>query len=84
VICKKADQEYELTDTSNPWKRLQSSTEFDSDYFAAKRDTVLHRSGRTHPYVSIDAKFCGLTIVPIGADGYTTLVCHYRYVLLRT
>ena len=55
-----------------------SSIEFDSDYFAAKRDTVLHRSGRTHPYVSIDAKFCGLTIVPIGADGYTTLVCHYR------
>ena len=82
MICKKADQEYELTDTSNPWKRLQSSSIPTTS--PQKRDTVLHRSGRTPPYVSIDAKFCGLTIVPVGADGYTTLVCHYRYVLLRT
>ncbi|MGY3576826.1 hypothetical protein [Bradyrhizobium sp. USDA 4504] len=33
--------------------------------------------------MSIDTKFCGVTVVPIDAEGYTTLVGQCRYVLGR-
>lgn len=72
-----------MTDQSNPWQLIASETGFDSPYYAARRDTVRHRSGKTHPYVSVRTKFKGVTVLPIDTRGFTTIVGQFRYVLDR-
>jgi 8-oxo-dGTP pyrophosphatase MutT (NUDIX family) len=70
-------------DQTNPWKCLDTEIGFDCSYYSARRDTVRHRSGREHPYVSVRTKFRGVAVLPVDADGCTTIVGQYRYVLNR-
>jgi 8-oxo-dGTP pyrophosphatase MutT (NUDIX family) len=72
-----------LADQNNPWKLLDTEIGFDCPYYLARRDTVLHRSGRTHPYVSVRMKTRGVAVVPVDATGCTTIVGQFRYVLDR-
>jgi 8-oxo-dGTP pyrophosphatase MutT (NUDIX family) len=68
---------------TNPWQLVASEIGFDSPYYLARRDTVRHRSGKTHPYVSVRTKFKGVTVLPIDARGCTTIIGQFRYVLDR-
>jgi 8-oxo-dGTP pyrophosphatase MutT (NUDIX family) len=72
-----------LIDRTNPWQCLQTEIGFDNPYYSARRDTVRHRSGREHPYVSVRTKFRGVGVLPIDAEGCTTLIGQFRYVLDR-
>jgi 8-oxo-dGTP pyrophosphatase MutT (NUDIX family) len=68
-------------DFSNPWQKVGETDIFDCPYFRVRSDLVRYRSGPQRPYASIRFKQLGVGIVPIAADGYTTLVGQYRYVL---
>jgi 8-oxo-dGTP pyrophosphatase MutT (NUDIX family) len=72
-----------LIDRTNPWKLLETEIGFDNSYYSARRDIVRHRSGREHPYVSVRTKFRGVAVLPIDAEGCTTLIGQFRYVLDR-
>jgi len=72
-----------LIDQTNPWQCLDTEIGFDSPYYSARRDTVRHRSGREHPYVSVRTKFRGVGVLPIDAEGCTTIIGQFRYVLDR-
>jgi 8-oxo-dGTP pyrophosphatase MutT (NUDIX family) len=76
-------RERELIDQTNPWELLGTEIGFDSPYYSARRDTVRHHSGHEHPYVHIRTKFRGIAVLPIDADGCTTIVGQFRYPLDR-
>ncbi|MCP3472128.1 NUDIX hydrolase [Bradyrhizobium sp. CCGUVB1N3] len=78
---KRIEEHAPLTDQTNPWQRLNSEIAFDCPYYLARRDTVLHRSGKTHPYVSVRMKFRGVTVLPIDEHGFTTIIGQFRYTL---
>lgn len=68
---------------ANPWILLHREIKYDCPYFVAYRDTVTHRTGRTHPYDHVQTKYFGIAILPIDDQGCTTLVGQYRYLLGR-
>jgi 8-oxo-dGTP pyrophosphatase MutT (NUDIX family) len=68
-------------DFANPWVKVGESDVFDCPYFRVRSDLVRYRGGRARPYASIRFKQFGVGIVPIDAEGHTTLVGQYRYVL---
>ena len=72
-----------MIDQTNPWQCLHTEIGFDNSYYSARRDTVRHRSGREHPYVSVRTKFRGVGVLPIDAEGCTTIIGQFRYVLDR-
>ena len=72
-----------MIDRTNPWQCLDTEIGFDTPYYSARRDIVRHRSGREHPYVSVRTKFRGVGVLPIDAEGCTTIIGQYRYVLDR-
>lgn len=69
--------------TSNPWRLLNASQPFDCPYFSVRSDTVSHAGGQPQAYNSVRVKLHGVAVLPIDADGCTTLVGQYRYVLDR-
>jgi 8-oxo-dGTP pyrophosphatase MutT (NUDIX family) len=69
--------------TDNPWKLLEKNERFDCPYFTVRSDLVSLNGGSVRPYNSVRMKVCGVAILPIDADGCTTLVGQYRYVLDR-
>jgi 8-oxo-dGTP pyrophosphatase MutT (NUDIX family) len=72
-----------MIDRTNPWTCLATEIGFDNPYYTARRDMVRHCSGREHPYVSVRTKFRGVGVLPIDADGCTTIIGQFRYVLDR-
>ena len=69
-----------MPDQSNPWVRLSTQRFYDSPYVTANEDTVRHRSGRVHAYTALRFRVFGVAVLPIDADGFTTLIGQYRYV----
>ena len=69
-----------MVDQSNPWVQLSTQRFYDSPYVTANEDTVRHRSGRVHAYTALRFRVFGVTVLPIDADGFTTLIGQYRYV----
>lgn len=67
----------------NPWQLLNARRPFDCPYFTVRSDTVSHAGGGPRAYNSVRVKFHGVAVIPIDADGCTTLVGQYRYVLDR-
>jgi len=65
----------------SPWVKLREEEAFDCPYFTVRRDLVTHGSGPPLLYSSVRTKVFGVGIVPIDADGCTTLVGQYRYVI---
>ncbi|MDF2994984.1 MAG: hypothetical protein K0R27_621 [Xanthobacteraceae bacterium] len=66
-------------DRSNPWQTLETRRFYESPYLDMEEDTVLHRSGCTHPYTAARFRVHGIAVVPILCDGSTRLIGQYRY-----
>ncbi len=68
---------------SNPWTLVKKNELFTCPFFTVRQDLVSHAGGAPRPYNSIRMKFEGASVLPIHADGSTTLVGQYRYVVDR-
>lgn len=69
--------------TANPWSVLRQSEPFDCPYFSIRHDLVSLAGRDPRPYYSIRMKVFGVAVLPIDADGCTTLVGQHRYILDR-
>lgn len=67
----------------SPWRLLKTVREFDCPYFEVRADQVSHHGGQPRPYNHFRMKYFGVYVVPIDAEGCTTLVGQHRYVLDR-
>jgi 8-oxo-dGTP pyrophosphatase MutT (NUDIX family) len=69
--------------TANPWTLVKPGEPFTCSYFTVRSDLVSMSGGAPRLYNSIRMKLRGVAVLPIDAEGCTTLVGQYRYVLDR-
>lgn len=69
-----------MTDTANPWTTLSSERRYESRLVALDHEEVRHRSGEPGSYTALRFKVFGVTVLPLGAEGFVHLVGQYRYV----
>ena len=65
----------------NPWTRLRSTTVYENPWIRVEDHAVIDPSGRPGQYGKVCFKSRAIAVLPLDAEGCTTLVGQYRYTL---
>lgn len=65
----------------NPWTRVSATTVYENPWIRVEDHAVIDPNGRPGQYGKVCFKSRAIAVLPLDADGYTTLVGQYRYTL---
>lgn len=70
-----------MADRRNPWTRVSATTVYENPWIRVEDHAVIDPNGRPGQYGKVCFKSRAIAVLPLDADGCTTLVGQYRYTL---
>ncbi|HMB73601.1 MAG TPA: NUDIX hydrolase [Gammaproteobacteria bacterium] len=70
-----------MTGHRNPWTRVSATTVYENPWIRVEDHAVIDPNGQPGQYGKVCFKSRAIAVLPLDADGFTTLVGQYRYTL---